>query len=111
MADERRDRGKGTMGGKGKKKKASKGGKKRVHKMTIRHAKSGGYIVEHHAKPENGQTPEPPEEHAVPDMEGLQQHVADNMGQEPEPQQAPPPVPAAGGAGAAGGGAMPPPGA
>ena len=97
------DRVGSAMGGKKKSKskskpksKAKKGGKP-VHEMHIRHAKSGGFIVKHHFKPQptqqggGGGMPQEPEEHAVPDMDALQQHVGDNMqpqaqGAQPQPQ-------------------------
>ena len=115
MADEKRDRSKSAMGGKAKasKKKSSKGGKKRVKKMSIRHSKNGGYIIEHeHEKPSPTEEAPENEEHTAPDMEALQQHVADHMEPQPEPQPEPQaggaPPPAAGGAAAGGG--MPPQG-
>jgi hypothetical protein len=87
------------MGGE-KKKGKSKSGKKSVHRMNIRRAANGGFIVEHHMKPD----PKDPmsgsdmEEHQVGDVDQLQQHVADHMGDQPEAEQeqpAAPPVAAA----------------
>lgn len=86
-----------VMGGE-KKKSAGKSGKKPVHRMEIRRASSGGYVVTHHSKPDpsdpmGGQEPE---EHVVGDVGQLQSHVADAMGDQPDAeQQEPAAVPAA----------------
>jgi hypothetical protein len=94
-------RSKAVLGGKGKSK--SKGGKK-PHHIEIHRGKSGGFIVKHHHDlPEDGGAPEEPDQHIVPDMDSLQSHVADNMGDQPPmpasaaPAPAPAPAPAAGG--------------
>jgi hypothetical protein len=92
-----KDRASSAMGGGKKKSKKKKSSGKHVHEMHIRHAANGGYIVKHHFKPVagGGGQPQEPEEHAIPDMPGLQDHVQDNM-QQPPPQQAQPqPAPAA----------------
>ena len=101
MADEKRDRTKSAMGGKGKKKSSKGGSKKKVHKMHIRHAKNGGYIVEHEFKGTPGEPAPESEEHTAPDMDALQDHVAEHMAPPQEEQPAaggaPPPPAAAGG--------------
>lgn len=81
-----------VMGGESKKSEKKSGKKKPVHKMDIRRASSGGYIVTHHSKPdpESMMNSQEPEEHAVPDVAQLQQHVAENMGDQPEAEQAAP---------------------
>lgn len=64
--------------------KKKKGGKSKVHKMEIRHAANGGFIVEHKRKPSDMQDPE---EHQIGDMDQLKQHVEDNMGQQPDAEE------------------------
>jgi hypothetical protein len=87
-----RDRVSSAMGGSRKKSKTKKKkGGKHVHEMHIRHGASGGYIAKHHFKPGADGMPQEPEEHAIPDMDALQQHVADNM--QPGPQPSPQPQP------------------
>lgn len=86
-----------------KKKSAKKKKKKstaRPHRVELTHAASGGYIARHHFKPEGptGVAPEM-EEHAIPDIEGLHNHIDEHMGEAPEPE--PEPAPAAGGGAAA----------
>jgi hypothetical protein len=72
-----------------KKRKSRK--KKPVHEMRIRHAASGGFIAKHSFKPSGeGQMPED-EEHAISDMDSLQDHVADHMGVPPAPAAVPSP--------------------
>lgn len=85
-----KDRVGSAMGGgkKSKSKPSKKKGGKHVHEMHIRHAHNGGYIVKHNFKPQpgaGGGMPQEPEEHQVPDMDTLQQHVGDNM--QPQMQQ------------------------
>jgi len=77
-------RGESVMGG--KKSKSKGGASKKPHKMHIRHAANGGYIVEHHHKPDataalGGGAPDM-EEHAVPDIGALQDHVGEHMAPE-----------------------------
>ena len=85
-------RAKAAMGGGGKKSSSKKSKKHKVHKMHIRHAANGGYIAEHEAPP--SQDPdaamEPSEEHALPDMQSLQAHIADHMAQPGQPAPAAP---------------------
>jgi hypothetical protein len=84
-----KDRAAHAMGG-GKKpsKKSKKSKKSKVHKMHIRRTANGGYLAEHHSMPdEMGQTA-PMEEHSLPDIQSLQDHVGEHMGpqQEGEPR-------------------------
>jgi hypothetical protein len=92
------------LGGGDKKKSSSKSGK--VHEMHIRRAHSGGFIVKHHHEPdpESGASA-PSEEHVVGDVDQLQQHVADNMGDQPGAEEAS--APAGAQDGAPGTGALP----
>lgn len=87
-----RDRAGSAMSGKKKSKSKGKKGGKHVHEMHIRHAASGGYIAKHHFKPGGGGAPQEPEEHAIPDMDALQQHVGDNMQPQAQPQPQPGPM-------------------
>lgn len=65
------------------------------HSIHARRAHSGGFIATHHHKAgADGSMPEP-EEHVLPDMESLQAHMAQNMGDQP-PAPAPQPPDAAG---------------
>src|SRR5690348_14733581 len=80
-----------AMASEKKKESKSTSKKHKVHRMEIRHAANGGFIVEHKHKPEPGEMTMPePEEHQVPDVAALQQHVADNMG-DGQPAPAAPP--------------------
>jgi hypothetical protein len=90
------------MGGSKKsssKSESKKSSKKHVHKMEIRRGASGGYIATHHSKPKPGEMADEPEEHVLPDMNQLQQHLSENMGDQPDQQAQPAPQ---GGAPAAG---------
>lgn len=75
-----------------KRKRKGHAGKKRVHEMHIRRAKTGGFIVRHDMEDATG-NPQASEEHAVPDSEALHDHVEDAFGegQPQEPEQAPEP--------------------
>ena len=87
------------------KSKSSKSGKK-PHSMHIRRAHSGGFVTEHHFKPdEEGITP-PSEEHVQPDLDSLLSHVSQNMGDQ---GAAPAPSPDASAAAAPPAGATPAP--
>ena len=86
---ETKKRGETVMGGGKKSKKKSK--KKPVHEMRIRHAANGGYIAKHSFKPRPGEQPEEDEEHAIPDVNSLQDHVADHMSTPPAPSPVPSP--------------------
>lgn len=82
-----------VLGGKGKSKSKSSG--KKPHSIHVKRGKSGGFIVTHHHAPdETGAMPEP-EDHVVPDMDSLHDHMDQNMGdQGPAPAPAPEPSPA-----------------
>lgn len=86
-------RSKSHMGGGKPKEKSSSHAK--PHEMHIKRAHGGGFIVKHHHKtdPMTGMTPDS-EDHVVADPEQLQQHVADNMGDQP-PAGTPMPQPQA----------------
>lgn len=85
--------------------KKSKHSKKHVHHVNVRRSHNGGYIAENHhdPDPDTGETP-PMEEHTLPDMDSVQQHMAESM-----PQEAPPDESAAASPAPAGGAAPPPP--
>ena len=73
-----KSRAKSVLGGK-KKKKSGK-----VKEMHIRKAANGGFIARHDYHPSEpdqaGQSVTPPsDEHAIPGMDELQQHVSSNM--------------------------------
>ena len=75
-------RAKATMGSK---KSGKKSGKK-PHSMHIKRGKSGGFIVEHHHQADDGDMTPEPEDHVVPDLASLHDHIDQNMGdQEPAP--------------------------
>lgn len=65
----------------GKAKAEHKGGKhpKKVHKMHITKAHSGGYHVVHEHS-----SPHPPEEHVIPNTDALHDHIEEHYG-EPNP--------------------------
>lgn len=95
MAEER---AKAAMGGsekKSKKKsKKSKAPKHKIKHMNIRPLTSGGFLAEHnHQANANGEVP-PMEEHSLPDVASLQDHVGEHFG----PQEEEPQPPAGGGA-------------
>jgi len=76
---------------KSEKKKAGKKGKtKEIH---ARRADSGGYIAKHDMMPEEmeGKMQQPPQqEHVLPDIEALKQHMQDHLGPEEEEQEGQP---------------------
>ena len=62
---------------------------KEIH---ARRATSGGYIARHDMMPDEATGKEPPEqEHVLPDIEALKQHMQDHLG--PEEEQTPQPMP------------------
>jgi hypothetical protein len=78
------------MGGK---KSKSKSGKK-PHHLEIHRGKSGGFIAHHHFSPEeDGSMPET-EQHVVPDMNSLHDHLDQTMGDQGAAPAAAPPEPA-----------------
>ena len=78
-------RSKSTLGG--KKSKSSK-----PHSIHVRRGHSGGFVATHHSKGADSE----PEEHVLPDLQSLQDHMSQNMGD--QPPVAPPAGPPQGGA-------------
>ncbi len=73
------------------------GGKHKVKRMTIHHAKNGGYIISHDMENEPDETGESsdPEEHIAPNKASLLDHVSEHMDQpEAGPEPSPSPYPA-----------------
>lgn len=69
------------------KKKSDKKGKK-AHRIHIRKAANGGFIAENHYKAEaGGQMPEM-EEHSIPDLDQLHQHIDEHMSPDEEQEEA-----------------------
>lgn len=95
MAEEKKSRTQSAMGGKkkspSKSKSKSKKNSKRVHEIHLRRAHSGELLAKHKHAADEGEMPEPDEDHVVP-QGGLDQHVAENM---PPMQPASSPVAAA----------------
>jgi len=95
MAEKETDKVKSAMGA-GKKekkekkepekkdKKSKKKGGKRVKEMHVRRGASGGYIAKHDfERPTDASQPMPEsEEHILPDMEALHDHMDEHMGEE-----------------------------
>lgn len=77
------DRAKSHMGGGKSKKSESKSGGEKPHEIHIKRAHGGGFVVTHHRKHKMGMDDGEPETHVVPDADQLQQHVSDNMGDQP----------------------------
>lgn len=77
-----------VLGGKGKSKSGGKSGKK-PHSIHVRRGHSGGFIAQHFHKPDETGAAQEPEEHVLPDMQSLQDHMASNLG-----DQGPAPAPA-----------------
>jgi hypothetical protein len=76
-----------------KSKKSKKGHKRHPHAIHIRRAANGSFIAEHHFSPDDqGNTP-PMEEHTLPDVGMLQDHVGQEMGAPENPEQTPEPAP------------------
>lgn len=73
-------RGESAMGGKKKAHKKSAG--KKPHELHIRKSVNGGYIAKHLHKATAGAEPPEPEEHTIPDIAALQQHVGEHMAPE-----------------------------
>jgi len=84
--------------------KSKSGGK--PHSIHVRRGHSGGFVATHHHKPDADGQMQEPEEHVIPDMQSLNQHMSDSMGDQPPAPAAPDPAaaqaaappPAAGGA-------------
>jgi hypothetical protein len=77
-----KDRVSAVMGGKKSSKKPAKKKAKKVAGMHVRKAANGGFITKHDDAPDG-------EENALQDMAGLQQHMSDHMGDEPQAGAAP----------------------
>lgn len=84
---EKSSRAKSAMGGK---KSSSKSGKK-PHSMHVRRGHSGGFVVTHHHMPDESGIGMPDEEHVVPDMQSLHDHMDSSMGDQGPAPVAPPP--------------------
>jgi hypothetical protein len=65
------------------------------HSIHVRRGHSGGFVATHHHKPGEDGSMQEPEEHVIPDIDSLNQHMASNMGDQPPAPAAPPPDPAA----------------
>jgi len=93
MAEHHSSRATSGMSGK---KSSKSGGKKSSHKphsIHVRRGKSGGFVAEHHFKNDSPDQMAPEsEEHVLPDMAALQDHMAQNMGDQ-GPAPAAPPAP------------------
>jgi hypothetical protein len=81
-------RGKSGMGGG---KKSSKKSGKKPHSLHIKRGHSGGFVVTHRHMPDETGATQPDEEHVVPDMESLHDHLDSTMGDQGPAPQAPPP--------------------
>jgi hypothetical protein len=98
MASHSDSRSKSVLGGKKSKSKS----KSHAHSMHIHRGKSGGFVVTHHHEPDETGMTAPSEDHVVPDLDSLHQHMDASMGdQPPAPQAAPPEAAQAGPAAAA----------
>lgn len=87
-------RGESAMSG--EKKKSKKRSKKRPIEMRLRHAASGGYIAKHSFKPGPGEAAPEDEEHAIPDLDSLHDHIDNHFSAPPKPQAPAMPSPLAG---------------
>ena len=93
MASEKSSRASHVMGGRSKK--SGKKSSKKPHSIHVRRGKSGGFIAEHHFKnTDPGEMNPEPEEHVLPDISSLQDHMAQHMGDQPDQQAEPAPEPA-----------------
>lgn len=70
----------GEKKSKSKKKKSKSGGSsKKLRAMHIRKARSGGFIAQHEHEPSDDGAPTPSDEHVVPDLKALQEHIGDHF--------------------------------
>ena len=60
--------------------------KKHVREIRVRRAASGGFISEIHHEPDEDGLPQKPEEHIVPSPAALRDHVAQQLGPDPNGQ-------------------------
>lgn len=81
-------RAKSSMGGK---KSSAKSGGKKPHSIHIKRGHSGGFVATHHHQPDETGAAMPSEEHVVPDLSSLQDHIASNMGDQGPAPMSPPP--------------------
>lgn len=77
-------RGESAMGGKKSKSKAKHSSVKKPHELHIRKSANGGYIAKHVHKATAGAEPPEAEEHTLPDVGALQQHVGEHMAPDEE---------------------------
>lgn len=91
MAKEKASRANAGMGGSKSEKKSKKSSSKKPHSIHIRRGASGGFIAEHHHKAKSGEMTPEAEEHVLPDMDQLQQHIGENMSDQPEQEAQPEP--------------------
>lgn len=70
-----------------KKKSKSSGSMKKLRMMHIRKARSGGFIAQHEHEPSKDGAPTPPDEHVVPDLKALQEHIGDHFQEGEEPDE------------------------
>lgn len=88
MSKEPSSRGKSALGGSRGKSKKSGGSK--PHSIHVRRAKSGGFVATHHHKPDFEGAMQESDEHVLPDIQSLQAHMQDQMGDQPAAPVAPP---------------------
>ncbi len=98
--ESKKHRASDTLGGASKHSEHKKHKKKKVRSIHIRPGASGGFIAKHEMEPEgpdeSGVTAPPePNEHVIPDMEALKQHLQEHMGGNdlPTTETAPPAPP------------------
>ena len=108
MAEEKKESKKhektiASMGSKKKKGDKKKSSKKKVHKIHVSRLASGGYLAEHEAPPGPMDPNERPEQHAIPDEQGLADHFAQHMPSGGDDEQAEGTQPASEEAGEGGG--------
>lgn len=80
-----------------KEKKSEKKSKKKKHQvkaMHVRKADSGGYVATHELPSDESGMPQPNQEHVLPDLNALKEHM-DHFEPEQGGEQAPAPMPAA----------------
>src|SRR6185312_3291057 len=87
------DRAKSHMGGSKPKSKSKSSSGDKPYEIHVRRAHGGGFIAKHHKKRKPGEMDEEPQEHVIPDIDQLQQHIADNMGDQPPAGEGPAPAP------------------
>jgi hypothetical protein len=78
-----------VLGGKGKPKSKSSG--KKPHSIHVKRGKSGGFMVTHHHEPDETGVAMPSEDHVVPDLNSLHDHIDQAMGDQGPAPATPPP--------------------